>query len=67
MNPSHSTADVPPQLLTKRDLARYLGVTPRTVETYQRHGPPFFRLGSRRNRYDLAAVRRWLEIQNPAS
>ncbi|MGE4181226.1 MAG: hypothetical protein AB7J34_15485 [Limisphaerales bacterium] len=48
-------------LLTKRDLASFLGVTPRTIEAYQRRGLPFYRLGPRRNRYDLAAVRSWLE------
>ncbi|MGE3308465.1 MAG: DNA-binding protein [Limisphaerales bacterium] len=48
-------------LLTKRALASFLGVTPRTVEIYQRHGLPFYRLGPRRNRYDLGAVRSWLE------
>lgn len=48
-------------LLTKRALASFLGVTPRTVEIYQRQGLPFYRLGPRRNRYDLAAVRSWLE------
>ncbi len=48
-------------LLTKRALATFLGVTPRTVEIYQRQGLPFYRLGPRRNRYDLGAVRSWLE------
>ncbi|MCC7375761.1 MAG: hypothetical protein IT581_13975 [Verrucomicrobiales bacterium] len=48
-------------LLTKRALASFLGVTPRTVEIYQRQGLPFYRLGPRRNRYDLASVRSWLE------
>lgn len=58
-----SGANAKPQLLTKRDLAEYLGVTPRTVETYQRQGLPFYRLGARRNRYDLVAIRRWLEAR----
>ncbi len=48
-------------LLTKRALASFLGVTPRTVEIYQRRGLPFYRLGPRRNRYDLTTVRSWLE------
>lgn len=51
------------RLLTKRDLAAFLGVTPRTIELHQRRGLPFYRLGPRRNRYDLAAVRRWLNQQ----
>ena len=49
------------RLLTKRNLAEYLGVSVRTVESYQRQGLPYFRLGPRRNRYDLLAVREWLE------
>lgn len=48
-------------LLNKRALAAFLGVTPRTVETYQRQGLPYYRLGPRRNRYDVGAVRAWLE------
>jgi phage terminase Nu1 subunit (DNA packaging protein) len=50
-------------LLSKQELARYLGVTGRTVEEYQRRGLPYFRLSARRNRYDLMAVRAWLERQ----
>ena len=50
-----------PRLLSKVDLARFLGVSCRTVEEYQRRGLPFFRISARRNRYDLAAVRAWLE------
>ena len=50
-------------LLSKAELARYLGVTGRTVEEYQRRGLPYFRLSARRNRYDLTAVRAWLERQ----
>lgn len=48
------------RLLTKRELAVFLGLTPRTIELYQRRGLPFYRVGRRRNRYDLLAVRRWL-------
>ena len=59
-----SLATVPaqgvPHLLSKKDLAGYLGVTVRTVEEYQRRGLPYFRLSARRNRYDLMAVRAWL-------
>jgi len=53
----------PTQLATKREVARFLQVTPRTIETYQRLGLPHYRLGPRRNRYDLAAVKRWLETR----
>lgn len=48
-------------LLEKEQLAAFLGVTQRTVENLQRRGLPFYRLGPRRNRYDLAAVRAWLD------
>lgn len=48
------------RLLTKRELAVFIGLTPRTIELYQRRGLPFYRVGRRRNRYDLLAVRRWL-------
>ena len=48
-------------LLTKCALASFLGVTPRTIETYQRQGLPYYRLGPRRNPYDVCAVRSWLE------
>ncbi|HAB17277.1 MAG TPA: DNA-binding protein [Verrucomicrobiales bacterium] len=51
------------RLATKREVARFLQVTPRTIETYQRLGLPHYRLGSRRNRYDLSAVQRWLETR----
>lgn len=46
---------------TKESLARFLGVTTRTVEHFQRRGLPYYRLGPRRNRYDRAAVLAWLE------
>lgn len=49
------------RLLSKTELALFLGVTGRTVEEYQRRGLPYFRLSARRNRYDLTAVRAWLE------
>ena len=48
-------------LLTKSEVAQFLGVTERTVENFCRRGLPFYRLGPRRNRYDLAAVRAWLD------
>ncbi|MBL9138513.1 MAG: hypothetical protein JNK85_21775 [Verrucomicrobiales bacterium] len=48
-------------LMTKRALANFLGVSTRTIEVYQQRGLPYYRLGPRRNRYDLGAVRAWLE------
>lgn len=52
-----------PGLVTKRGVASFLGVSTRTVEAYQRQGLPYYRLGPRRNRYDLSAVRAWLDRQ----
>lgn len=48
-------------LSTKAQLAALLQLTPRTIENLQRRGLPFYRLGSRRNRYDPVAVREWLD------
>ncbi len=48
-------------LITKEELADFLGLTGRTVENLQRQGLPFYRIGPRRNRYDLKAVIAWLE------
>ena len=59
-SPPSRGLDMHPNLLTKHDLAKFLGVTTRTVEAYQRDGLPFYRLSARRNRYDLVAVKRWL-------
>lgn len=60
---SRTTLDSKDRLLTKHELARFLGVTSRTVEEYQRRGLSFFRISARRNRYDLVAVRAWLNRQ----
>lgn len=48
-------------LITKGELAEFLGLTGRTVENLQKQGLPFYRIGPRRNRYDLKAVTAWLE------
>lgn len=42
-------------------MASFLKITPRSVENLHRRGLPFYRLGSRRNRYDKAAVLAWLQ------
>jgi hypothetical protein len=55
------SADSHTRLFTKQELAKFLGVSSRTVEVYQRYGLPFYRVSARRNRYDLSAVKRWLE------
>ena len=61
---SETTAATPDSkggLLTKEELAAFLRLTPRTVENLQRRGLPFYRLGPRRNRFDLGAVKAWLD------
>lgn len=61
---SETTAATPAQagaLLTKAQLAAYLQLTPRSIENFQRRGMPFYRLGARRNRFDIASVRAWLD------
>jgi hypothetical protein len=55
-SPQHTSG-----LLTKSDIAKFLGVTERTVENLQRRGLPFYRLGPRRNRYDPKSVAAWLD------
>jgi phage terminase Nu1 subunit (DNA packaging protein) len=56
-NPDAPTA----ALLTKGQLAEFLKLTPRSIENLHRRGLPFYRIGCRRNRYDLNAVRAWLD------
>ncbi len=48
-------------LHTKAQTAAFLKVTEHTVENLQRRGLPFYRLGARRNRLDLVAVKAWLD------
>jgi phage terminase Nu1 subunit (DNA packaging protein) len=47
----------------KAGLAKELGISTRTVENYQRQGMPFIEQLDRfgRRRYNLAAVRAWLQ------
>ena len=50
---------------TKQDVARFLGVTVRTVETMMsQSGLPYYRLGSRRVRFRFADVMEWMEEKN---
>ncbi len=53
----------PPELgfVSKAVVARFLGLTPRTVENLHTRGLPHFKFGPRRNRYDLAEVKAWAE------
>jgi excisionase family DNA binding protein len=47
-------------LATKREVAAFLRVTPRTVENWLHRGLPHFRLGSRRTRFKLSDVEAFL-------
>jgi phage terminase Nu1 subunit (DNA packaging protein) len=52
----------PPEvrLRTKRELARYLRVTTRTIDNYVRRGMPYQPCGGAK-RFALAAVQAWLD------
>ena len=53
---------------TKTDVAKFLGVTVRTVESMMvRSGLPFYRLGTRRVRFRLADVLKWMDERNRVS
>ncbi len=49
------------RLLTTPEAAKYLGISPRTLEGYRSRGggPPFKRLGSRSIRYDPDELQQW--------
>lgn len=53
----------PVQLVNEKDVARTLGVSVHCVRHWRAHGggPPWLRLGERLVRYDLAALRAWIE------
>jgi excisionase family DNA binding protein len=53
---------------TKKDVAEFLGVTVRTVEAMMvRSGLPFYRLGTRRVRFRLSDVLKWMDERNRVS
>lgn len=66
--PSRSRSSAPPPelepLLDSEQLARILGVTHRTLDTWahRREGPAYIRVG-RHRRYDPSDVRAWLDAQ----
>ena len=50
---------------TKKDVANFLGVTVRTVESLMAHSHlPYYRLGTRRVRFRLCDVLAWMEERN---
>lgn len=47
--------------MTKKQLAKKLGVTERTVNRYMADGMPYVKLRTGKNEYDYKAVRKWLK------
>jgi excisionase family DNA binding protein len=53
----NTTTEIPKdRLLTKGEVATYLGVTTRTVENWQRLGMPHYKLGARCARFKIEDV-----------
>jgi predicted DNA-binding transcriptional regulator AlpA len=60
-------ADLPPErLLTRRQTAELIGTSARTLRRWeeQNKGPPALRFSARMTRYNIEAVREWLEAVN---
>lgn len=61
-NEPTQTDDKPqPKLLTVRQVAGILGVTPQSVRTYIKNGLPAVRLSSHQLRVDTRDLDRWIE------
>ena len=57
-------ADLPPErLLTRRQTAELIGTSARTLRRWeeQQVGPPALRFSRRMTRYNIEAVREWLD------
>lgn len=52
------------KLMNKRELAKALGVNPRTIYNYRKRGLPYIKLGARSVRYDFDEVVTWFRNQN---
>lgn len=55
---------IKPTPLTSAEAARYLGISPRTLEGWRRFNrprPPHYRYGHRTIRYDLQEILDWKE------
>ena len=60
-------ADLPPErLLTRRQTAELIGTSERTLRRWeeQQVGPPALRFSRRMTRYNIEAVREWLDTVN---
>jgi len=55
-----ATAIQPLPFATKKQVAEFLGLSVRTVDTYLQKGLPHVKLGKRRCRFDLAEVKLWV-------
>jgi excisionase family DNA binding protein len=55
--------DITNRLVRVGVVAEFLSVAPYTVYSLRKRGLPFVRVGGRGIRFDLAAVRRWLDDQ----
>lgn len=51
------------RIMDTEELARYMGVKPRTVQDWRHEaiGPDYFKLGSGRVRYRMSAVTAWID------
>ena len=56
-------------LITTKEAARYLGITPRYLEARRLRGggPPFVKLGSKAVRYRISDVTKWVEASTRAA
>jgi predicted DNA-binding transcriptional regulator AlpA len=60
-------ADLPPErLLTRRQTAELIGTSERTLRRWhqERRGPPALHFSKRMIRYNIEAVREWLDFAN---
>ncbi len=60
-------AELPPErLLTGRQTAELIGTSARTLRRWeeQQKGPPALRFSRRMTRYNIEAVRAWLDLVN---
>ncbi len=54
---------IAPRLGTKKDVAKMVNLSVRSVDNLIRAGMPHLKLGSRRCRFDMASVAQWLQEQ----
>ena len=52
-----------PRFGGKRDVAKLIGVCPRSVDNFMARGMPHLKLSSRKTRFDLLEVAAWFKSQ----